>query len=386
VLSRAVRPAGDAGSDVLVERMGKDAASDNPFAASVIGSRTGPPTPAVVWRTFLIQRGLRIFVLPSLLGAISLLLRTDLDLPLWSVSVVTIGAAMIWVPTSLWMAWARFFRPRDDDRALLLTTGEVLDRAAFMHLVAARAVEVVMLIVGLLGLASLFIAQFGWFGAPVMALCLGVAAWSVVMLIGQHQAARAATLVAEGRSDGVLAALRWAWPARLHRRTADTLEVLAAQVLVREGEVEGALERLANVHDPVLSHADLLRAMILLGRGVPPPRALLDDEPHSVPRALSQDHLRALLALQEGDGDRALAALARWEEAARVWLPWRQRNQHHLLAAAAHELAERPDEARRRRALSDRTMDQIAWMEAVYPTWHGLLARIATRNPGPASL
>ena len=220
MLSRAVRPAGDAGSDVLVERMGKDAASDNPFAASVIGSRTGPPTPAVVWRTFLIQRGLRIFVLPSLLGAISLLLRTDLDLPLWSVSVVTIGAAMIWVPTSLWMAWARFFRPRDDDRALLLTTGEVLDRAAFMHLVAARAVEVVMLIVGLLGLASLFIAQFGWFGAPVMALCLGVAAWSVVMLIGQHQAARAATLVAEGRSDGVLAALRWAWPARLHRQEA----------------------------------------------------------------------------------------------------------------------------------------------------------------------
>jgi len=358
------------------------AAGDNPFAASVGGSRRGPPTPPGVWRAFAVQRGIRLLVLPTLLGLVTALTRTDLDLPAWSVALVSIGAAVLWVPTSAWMLWARFLRPRVDDHALLLTTGEVLDRAAFLHLIAARAVEVGLLIAGLLGLAVLFVVSFGGWGVPVLVLCLGVAVWTLVMLVGQFYSARAAIRLAEGRVDEVEAAVRRAWPARMHRRTADVLDTVLAQALLRQARPDQALARLARVRAVPSSHADVLRAMIQLGRDVPPPRALLDEVPDSLPRALILDQLRALHAIVEGRGADAVRVLARWDEA-REWLPHRHRVSLELLAAAAHQHAGQSERAHqaldRAGAATSEGLERQRWLATVHPRWWQALCSISGR-------
>lgn len=358
--------------------------ASNPFAVASPSTVRGPPLPARVWVGFLVQRGVRLLLLPTLFALITLLASRELGLPGGAVALVALGFAAIWVPTSIWMAWARFWRPRDDEWALLLTSGEVLDRAAFLHLVRAQATEVGMMCVGMVAMGAAFPLRFGWWGSPALAVTLVAAAWVAAVLWARMWFARAVVRVASNDNQGALDALRRTWLMRVRVRSADTARAVAAQAQVRLGRPDEALATLAPIRRKKAVQIDLLEAMIRLGRGERPTDATLDQQPDNPARKLMHSQLLAMTALHAGDAESVLATTGQWE-AARGWLPLRQRRSLDLLEAGAYLLQEQPDRARRALGRSQTTAEDIAWMQSVYPWWAGPLMDLFPVRRGAGS-
>ncbi|MFK7929904.1 MAG: hypothetical protein AB8H79_17050, partial [Myxococcota bacterium] len=147
-------------------------------------------------------------MLPTIFSAFTLLTSRRLGLPGGAVAGVALGLAAIWLPTSLWMTWARFWRPSDDEHGLILTSGEVLDRAAFKHLVQAQVAEVAIVAAGMLAMSTAFPLRFGWVGAPVLIAALGAIAWVIVVLRARLWFAHSSVRLAEGDAPGTLVALK----------------------------------------------------------------------------------------------------------------------------------------------------------------------------------
>lgn len=354
-------------------------AVDNPFQASSASSRRGPPIPPGVWRAFLVRRGVRLLVLPSMLGLLTAVARQDLALPAWSVLAMSLGSAALWLPTSVWMAWARFLRPSEDERALLISTGEVLDRAAFLHLVAARSVEVALVLLAMWGMAGLFWLTLGWLWVlPVALICVAVSVWAGLRLRTQVWTARAAVRLAGGRVEEAADAVARGLQVRTGRRTSDTLRVLQIAVALRQGSVGRAREALEALVDPTWMNADVVAASLDREAGRPVPRALLEPPTDNVVRALELTRLLALNAVYDGRTTDALALLSTWDRHRR-WLPRQHLVLLDLLEAAAHAEADAPAAARASLARSRPQPAERTWIAAVHPRWHALLQRVEER-------
>lgn len=352
--------------------------AENPFQASAHGGRGGAPIPASVWRSFMIRRGIRLFVLPTMLGLLTAVARQELGLPAWSIAAASLGSAALWVPTSVWMGWARFLRPPDDPSGLLIATGEVLDRAAFMHLVRARAVEVGIVLVAMWGMAGLFLVALGWLWAlPVMLTCIVVTAWGSLRLRSQACIAQAAVHLASGRSREADAAVRRGLRLRAGRRTADTLTALGVVAKLRLGERQAALDALDRLIDPAWMNMDVVAASLALEDGTGPPVDLLEEVAHSssMVRLLSLSQLSALHALYDERPADTLREIASWAPL-RTWMPRQQQTSLDLLAAAGH--AAEGDQVRAREALFRTQMqpEEWRWIAASHPRWGGFLDTI----------
>lgn len=314
-------------------------------------------------------------LLPTAFALLTLLTSRDLGLPGGAVAIVAVGFAIIWVPTSVWLAWARFWRPRADERALILTTGELLDRAAFLHVVRAQATEVCIMTVGMLAMGAAFPWRFGWWGAPALVMTLIAAGWVGTVLWARAWFATAVVRIAEDDAVGAMAAAQRARILKILRRTRDALLLIHAQAHLRLGAPDQSLLTLKNIRRKRAIQVDYLLAMLQLGRGVSPPQALLDESPESLPRQFVQTQLRAMVALVDEEPERALSELATWDPA-RDWLPLRQRHSLDLLAAAAHQQAGRHERAHRQLHALDLAPDHVAAINAAYPFWGAQLLAI----------
>lgn len=349
--------------------------TSNPFAPTDGGAPRRPRPPRSTWLGFAVQRGLRLVALPLFftLAAMVWGLPTTFEDTVWYAVAAVSG--LIWLPTTLWILHARFLHSRDDDRGVLLSTGEVLDRGAYSQLHAARVTEHGLLSLALLGTAAGFVVRFGWTGVPVLVVVVFFLLWTAWLLVGQVYVARAVTRMASGDDAGALRALGRARAARLRPRTADAMEALAAQAHARLGDPEAALAHLSRVRRPQAVHADIARAMVGLGRGEEIPAELVLEPIDGPGRGVGLALVRGLAALHRGDADVALAEVDRWEDA-RPWLPWRQRTSLDLVAAAAWQLRGEPDTARGALRRSGVALEDREAMGRTWPRWWALLQAI----------
>lgn len=349
--------------------------TSNPFAPADGGAPARPGPPRSTWLGFVVQRGLRLVALPLFFTLAALVwgLPTTLEDAVWYLVAAVSG--LIWLPTTVWILHARFLHPRSDERGVLLSTGEVLDRSAYSQLHAARVTEHALLSLALLGTAIGFVVRFGWTGVPVLVVVLFFLLWTAWLLVGQVYVARAVTRIAAGDDAGALTALQRARAARLRTRTADAMETLAAQAHARLGDPEAALAHLSRVRRPHPVHADLVQAMIVVGRGGQLPSELVLERIDGPGRGVGLSVVRGLAALHRGDADMALAEVDRWEDA-RAWLPWRQRTSLDLVAAAAWQLRGEPDTARGALRRSGVDLAERSAMARTWPRWWALLQAI----------
>ena len=209
---------------------------------------------------------------------------------------------------------------------------------------------------------------------------VGFLVWTARIAWAQVWVGEALIQYAGGEDERVLHAIEKARPARVRVRSADALETLAAQAWVRRGDAEAALAHLSRVRGKRAVHADIVEAVIRLGRDQVPPAALLQEADASAGRAVGLTQLRSLTALHSLNPDAALAELEGWREA-RAWLPWLQRTTLDLIRAAAHQQRGEPQIARAVLSASGVVLQDRAWIEAVWPQWWALLQAIPT---GPA--
>jgi hypothetical protein len=355
---------------------GPPSAADNPFAPARASGLRRPRPSRATWLAFAVQRGMRLVAIPLFLVMAALVWELPSTWADGTWLFVVGGSGLLWLPTTLWILHLRFLRPGQDDRGVLLTTGEVLDRAALRQLARARAVEVALLSLALLATAGGFIARFGAVGLPVLAIVLVFLAWSAWLLWGQAWYTAAVTRLAGGDDHGALRALEQAGALRIRRRAADALDTLAAQAHAQLGDPEAALVHLARVRRPRPIHADIARAMVGLGRDESPPEDLLEEEGRDPGRAVGLSLLRALTFLHRTEPHAALEEVARWNEA-RAWLPWRQRRSLDLVAAAAWVQVGEPDRGRRALARGGATLDRTDDLGRTWPRWGSLLEALA---------
>lgn len=347
----------------------------NPFAPGTSTRKAGPRAGYAAWAAFSVQRAVRLVALPMIFGLVAAIWQGPQLVTAWVGVVAAVGTSAVWLPTTIWIAWLRFLRPSTDDRGLLMTTGEVIDRDALKQLYLARTIEFVLLGLALLAVAAGFIVRFGAIGIPVLLLVVGFLVWTTRIAWAQVWVGEALVRYAGGEGETVLDAIDKARPARIRARTADALETLAAQAWVRRGDPEAALAHLSRVQGKRAVHADIVEAVVRLGRDEVPPPALLREAEATVGRAVGITQLRTMTALHTMDPDRALQELDAWREA-RGWLPWLQRTTLDLVRAAAHQQRGEPDMARAVLKASGVHLEDRAWIAAVWPRWWALLEAI----------
>lgn len=318
---------------------------------------------------FLVRRGVIHVVVPGLAATAALVHDGP---PRWALAAAVFGVGtVLWLPTSIGLAWARFLAPKVDPFPVVLTDAEVLSRASYLRYQALSLVELALMLVGLLVVAAQLVA-YATFTWPLGIGAFGVAGWSVWR--ARDVFAISAAVVGHAAQDAGVVIAR-AGPLMVRRNAVgDNARVLVAHARLRQGDADAALEVLAGAHDPVGSSADLVAAQIRLGRGdtAPARRALAAPRRQTAGVGWAREALRAHLDLTEGRSDAVLQrAETSWPALRRGWpAPWGA-SLDLMTAAAHHQAGDAAAGARLARQIPD--LDTRVWMADIWPNTFGWL-------------